>query len=434
MNKLKHTWNYILQNYHTTLQVRMFGELLTSLTGSMLAPFLLLYLYEKLDGAVLLPLIIVGLQPLTEIVVTIAGGSITDRYGRKPIIMFALSLQIVAMTGFMLADSVWLFAFLYILNGIGHSLYIPAERAQIADIVSDEKRAEVYGVLNTLGYIGQGLGPVLGMLVFAFEPALVFGLQACSLLIYLLVFWKTTDETAPGVAEPIDHQDEHTLAVGTVQDFQSIHSNDKSPSLLERTKQFIYLHQHVLLLMLCALPISFFYAQTETTFRLHAQATFTDYLSVIAILATVKACLSVGLQVWLIKKTEHITLTTIMLITCLCYIITSLLYGLSPVLWPLLVAQVTMTIGESLGITRLYQYVAGIAPANKRGLYFSIHGTHWDISRSIGPFLGGIVFIHAGGAVLFTLVSLLLGVSYFSYRYVLSRNVHSPKTLVDSSD
>jgi len=417
MNKLKHTWNYIVQNYHTTLHVRMFGEFLTSLTGSMLAPFLLLYLYERLDGSVLLPLIIVGLQPLAEIVVTIAGGSITDRYGRKLIIMFALFLQIGAMTGFMLADSVWLFAFLYILNGIGHSLYIPAERAQIADIVPDEKRAEVYGVLNTLGYIGQGLGPVLGLLVFVLEPALVFGLQACSLLIYLLVFWKTTHETAP-----LNHLDE-PLAIVVDQDSYTDLSIDKSRSVFNRTKQFVFLHQHVILLMLCTLPISFFYSQTETTFRIHAQAIFTDHLSVIAILATVKACLSVGLQVWLIKKTEHMSLITIMLITCLCYTMTSLLYGFSSVLWPLLVAQLTMTIGESLGLTRLHQYVAGIAPVTNRGLYFSIHGTHWDISRSIGPYLGGIVFIQTSGAVLFTIVSLLLVVSYLSFRCLLTRHL-----------
>ncbi len=406
----------MMHNYHITIQIRMFGELLTSLTSSMLAPFLLLYLHEKLDGSVLLPLMIVGLQPLTEIFVTIAGGSITDRYGRKPIIIIALFMQVIAMAGFMFAESVWLFASLYVLNGIGHSLYIPAERAQIADVVPDEKRAEMYGILNTLSYVGQGLGPLLGMLVFAYEPALAFGLQACSLLLYLIVFWKMIDETAPGVAPTHDMINDDRTAPRV---------DDHSRSIVERTKRYLFQHQHVFLLMLCALPISFFYAQTETTFRLHAQSVFTDYLTVIAILATVKACLSVALQIWLIRVTERFSLLSIMLITCLCYVITSLIYGYSTLLWPLLAAQVTMTIGESLGLTRLQQYVAGIAPPTHRGIYFSIHGTHWDISRTIGPLLGGILFVQAGGAVVFAITALLLTLSYFSYRFVLNRHVSS---------
>ncbi|MCR8643966.1 MFS transporter [Paenibacillus sp. N1-5-1-14] len=416
MKKIAHTWHYIKQNYHITIQIRMFGELLTSLTSSMLAPFLLLYLHTKLEGSVLLPLIIVSLQPLAEIGATIAGGNIADRFGRKPIILGALGMQIVAMVGFMFAESIWLFASLYILNGIGRSFYIPAERAQIADVVPDEKRAEVYGVLNTLGYIGQGLGPVLGMMVFAFEPSYVFGIQACSLLIYSLVFWKKIDETAPGVANEI-----HENLTKTTVKVDSYLSHEPTDSVFVNLKRWIGNHQFVLLLMLCALPISFFYAQTETVFRLHVQATFADYVSIIAILATVKACLSIGLQIWLIKKTEKLPLQSIMLITCLCFMVTSLLYGYSTLLWPLIAAQLLLTIGESLGLTRLQQYVAQIAPATKRGLYFSIHGTHWDISRSIGPIVGGMIFVQAGGASIFTLTAILLVACYFAYRFVLSR-------------
>lgn len=88
---MKTTW-MIKNRYSTPVWIRFIGELLTSTTGAMLAPFLIIYLHDKLNGNVLLPMIIIGLQPLSNIFVTILGGGITDRFGRKSIILIALFL------------------------------------------------------------------------------------------------------------------------------------------------------------------------------------------------------------------------------------------------------------------------------------------------------------------------------------------------------
>jgi MFS family permease len=106
--------------YPTTVWVRLFGELLTRLTSSMVTPFLILYLHDKLGGSVLLPMAVVGLQPLSDIVTTLLAGGLTDRIGRKPVIIGALALQMLAMAGMILANTAWLFALLYICNkGLG---------------------------------------------------------------------------------------------------------------------------------------------------------------------------------------------------------------------------------------------------------------------------------------------------------------------------
>lgn len=57
--------------------------------------------------------------------------------------LLGLLLQGVAIGSFVFAQSVYIFALLYVINGIGRSLYIPAQRAQIADLTKQEQQAEI---------------------------------------------------------------------------------------------------------------------------------------------------------------------------------------------------------------------------------------------------------------------------------------------------
>ncbi|NME98932.1 MFS transporter [Aneurinibacillus aneurinilyticus] len=284
--------NTLLNRYNTIIWIRLFGELLTSLTNSMIAPFLILYLHQKLDGSVMLPLMIVGLQPFTDIVVTLFAGGITDRIGRKPILLFALFLQMCAMAGFIFADSVWMFASVYIVNGIGRSLYIPAQRAQIADAVSEEHRSEVFALVSTMGYISMSIGPLLGVIMFRYNPIILFILQALALFLYLIVIWLKVPETIPIVRKQIKQTEKE----------------------MEKRKTFFLL----------------------------------------------------------------------------------------------LLVQFVFTIGESIGLTHLLKFVSVLAPVDQRGRYFSVFGIHWDISRTAGPALGGLVFENFGGQMLFSISATLL--------------------------
>lgn len=386
---MKSFFTSLSHRYHTIVWVRLCGELITSLSGSMLAPFLILYLHDKLGGSILLPMMIVGLQPLTDIVVTMFGGGITDRLGRKPIILLSLLLQAFAMAGFMIAESVWAFALLYMAMGTGRSFYIPAQRAQIADTVSDKLRPEVMSLLSTAGYIGQTMGPFLGVLVYANDPAILFGINALAIGLYTALIWWKTEETAPvrqSAMQPAG------------QSFRAAFSLRKA----------LRDYRYVLLLMASSLPISFFYAQTETNFRLYLQQNFADYVSVIAGLATAKAVMAISLELWLVKKTERLPLRRIILIATICFALASLGYGYAKSFAILLIAELFLVIAEGIGLTHMLNHVATVAPADQRGRYFSLYGIHWDISRTLGPVIGGWVLLSGGGEILFTLAAVLL--------------------------
>ncbi|MGO0062728.1 MDR family MFS transporter [Brevibacillus fluminis] len=394
--------------YHTIVWIRLSGELLTSLSGSMMAPFLILYLHEKLGGSIMLPMVIVGLQPLTDIVVTMFGGGVTDRLGRKPVIVLALLVQACAMAGFMFADSVWAFALLYMALGTARSFYIPAQRAQIADTVSDALRPEVMSLLSTAGYVGQTMGPLLGVLIYAYEPAYLFGIDALVIFLYTMLVWRKTGETAPLAGmEPNAGQKKQPFP---------------QPRFSLRTALHDY--RYVLLLMASALPISFFYAQTETTFRLYVQQSFPNDVAVIAGLATAKAVLAISLELWLVKKTERLPLGRIVIIAASCYAVAALGYGFAKSFALLLVAELFLVIGEAIGLTHLLNHVATVAPIDKRGRYFSLYGIHWDISRTLGPVIGGWIFMYSGGEILFVIAAVLLvGGGFLQYSLVKQKTV-----------
>ena len=84
----------------------MCGELLTRTTESMLAIIMIIYVDKMLNGNIIITMLIFGLQPLSDIVFTLIAGGITDKYGRKKIMLLGLLLQGVAIGSFIFAQSV----------------------------------------------------------------------------------------------------------------------------------------------------------------------------------------------------------------------------------------------------------------------------------------------------------------------------------------
>jgi hypothetical protein len=57
----------VLGRYDSGIWIRVLGAALTTITGFMIRPFLVLYLYDRMEGSIMLPMIIVGLQPLRNV-------------------------------------------------------------------------------------------------------------------------------------------------------------------------------------------------------------------------------------------------------------------------------------------------------------------------------------------------------------------------------
>ncbi|CAM4406592.1 MFS transporter [Bacillus manliponensis] len=392
---------YFIKHYSKPIWIRMIGELLTSITTSMLTVIFIVHINKTLDGNITLTMLLFGLQPLTDIIFTLIAGGVTDRYGRKKLMVIGLILQAIAIGGFAFFESALLFAMLYIINGIGRSLYIPAQRAQITDLTKEEKRAEIFALLGTITAIGAVIGPLLGAFLYETYPMFLFLLQSVTLFSYAILVWTQLPETAPII--------------------------ESSKEKLEKItwKSFFLNHHAIFLLMLCTLPISFFYAQTETNYRIFAEDLFSNFLFVLAFLATCKAVMQIALQIALVKWSEAFSMPKIMIMSYSCFTLAAIGYGFSNSLWLLFFTLLILTVGESIALNHLLRFVGNIAPSHMRGRYFSIYGLHWDISRTCGPFIGAIILQKYGGTVLFLICAGFLiigGISQTIFTYILEQN------------
>ncbi|OPH56135.1 hypothetical protein BC351_28605 [Paenibacillus ferrarius] len=391
----------LINKYDTAIWVRVIGTILTSLAGFMMRPYLVYYLYDKLDGSILLSMLIVGLQPLCGIFVNLYAGSLSDRYGRKPMILAALIIQALAVGGYMFASHVWEFALISIVNGIGHAMFQPAANAQISDVVPEEKRAEVFALLHTALNMGSAFGPLLGLLLFTWNPTIIFLSCTVALLAYAwLVIWKVP-ETLP------------------VQSTEQKAAAKSKPKIRWRD------HKPLLWITLLMMPVSVLYAQVETTFPLHLQQHFENYKTVFATIITFNGCVVIALQLWIAKRTEHITPYIIIAVSYLLFAVVSIGYGFVPIFAWLLVVEFLFTIGEMLNGPHIQKVISVIAPEDQRGWYFSIFGMNWQVSRALGPVLGGLLFSHYGGKVMFGILGVILviaGIAQSRYIRGLNRN------------
>jgi len=89
-------------------------------------------------------------------------GSLSDRMGRKPVLLVGILGYAVTMIWFGLATRLWMLFAARILSGILSSATAPTTMAFIGDSTSEEERGGGMGMLGAAGGIGTIFGPALG--------------------------------------------------------------------------------------------------------------------------------------------------------------------------------------------------------------------------------------------------------------------------------
>ena len=147
-------------------------------------------------------------------------GNLSDKYGRKPILLASLATLAVDYVLIGLAPTLaWLFVG-RIIAGIAGATFATAN-AVVADIIPPEKRAKYFGLNGAAWGMGFVIGPVIGGLLGQYGPRVPFFAAAAFTAVNLLIALAVMRETLP----PADRREfsaRRANALGALQSMRHI--------------------------------------------------------------------------------------------------------------------------------------------------------------------------------------------------------------------
>ena len=124
-------------------------------------------------------------------------GSLSDRVGRKPILMVGIFGYGITMILFGLATKLWMLFVFRSLSGILSSATSPTTMAYIADSTSEKERGGGMGALGAAIGIGTILGPGFGGLLGGESLSMPFFIAGGMSFLALLLVWLLLPESLP---------------------------------------------------------------------------------------------------------------------------------------------------------------------------------------------------------------------------------------------
>jgi MFS family permease len=183
---------------------------------SIALPFLALYLHDERA----LPMSLVGTIFLVGGLCTagtnIIGGMLSDRFGRRRLLLMVSGASIFANAVLALligmSASIWAIALVYVLARGIMGITQPTMAAIIADLSPKDRLTESYALVRVGGNVGFALGPAVGGYLMAFiSYGWLLSISAFTCIIVTVLIYFFLRESFVGSEEPVDFRS--TLAV-----------------------------------------------------------------------------------------------------------------------------------------------------------------------------------------------------------------------------
>lgn len=160
--------------------------------------FLLLRAGQAGISPVLLPLLWMTLH-ISKVVSSLIGGDLSDRFGRKALIITGWVIYAAVYLGFAFVSEPWQAWVLFIIYGTYFGLTEGVEKAFVADMVPEERRGTAFGLYNlAFGITVFPASLLFGLAWNQFGAAVAFAASACVSLAAIVLL--TTVRARPEIS------------------------------------------------------------------------------------------------------------------------------------------------------------------------------------------------------------------------------------------
>ena len=342
-------------------------------------PFEAIYLRRYLGTSMTMIGVVFGLVPLAVMPLQFWGGQLTDRIGRRVVIMLSVLVGVVWFVGFAYVTEVWQVAALVALeSALGWPLFQTASNAMVADLLPPDRRQQGFGVTRVAMNLGVVIGPALAGLALGwgatFRELFLAAAAGCTLMVVIMAIWIRESRPASAL-------------------LRVKHVDTKGRSGYRRV-----FHDRVFIIfcLVAVLPVFCFgnfgsiYAVYITTF-LGVSNSEWGYL--LALNAGIVAVVQYPLVSALRFRNR-------MVLLAMASALLALGLGGSAFagpLWSLVILISVLSVGEMLLSPVAAAEVADLAPEAVRGRYMGVWTVVWNGGAALGPAFGGWAMDSLGG-------------------------------------
>jgi len=387
----------------------LFAATLVNRCGTMVLPFLVLYLTRVLAISVshaALALTVYGIAAL--LTMPIAGG-LTDRLGALFVMRCSLLLSGFVLFLFPLAHHFGAILAITFVFAILNESVRPPSLALVSDLVEPEQRKQAFALSRLAVNLGMSLGPAIGgiLAVYSFR-FLFFADGATSILagLVLIFAWpgtRRTKATEPQWDDPEDLGREIEA---------------EGPALLAAPHPAADLrafrNRRMLYFLAALIPTQLVFFQLTSTLPVFLVRYLRLPESFYGTVFTLNTLMIVALEVPLNNATAHWSHRRSPTLGALLYAIGFGSFALASGPAGVFAAVAVWTFGEMILMPGSAAYAAEIAPAGRRGEYMGLYTMSFSFAFSVGPWLGAMLLdIHGpqilwGAAFLSGCISTLL--------------------------
>jgi MFS family permease len=368
-----------------------------SIGGTLLFPFFSLYITDRFNVGMTKAGMVLAMFSIFGIIGNMIGGALTDRFGRRKLILFGLIFSALSTLTLGFVNSLAVLFPLAAFIGLLSDIAGPAHQAMMADILDEKQRQEGFGLMRVIRNLAWIIGPSIGGFLANRSFMLLFIIDAIVSCVVAVLFYFLMPETKPQHHEA-DNPQPHESLLQTIAGYGIV------------LKDFAFMAFVVAAILMGAV-----YQQMYNSLSVYLRDNHSIDPQGYGFLMTTSAITVILFQFWVSRNIKHRPPFLIMAAGTLFYMLGFSMFGFVTAYWLFMSAIVVITIGEMLIMPTSQTLAANFAPEAMRGRYMAIFGLTWLLPSTFAPMLAGLILDNLNPNLLWYIGGVLCAVAALAF-------------------